>query len=152
MIMMMMIVLIMICSRPPLYGYHADTSLSRTVFFVPGESPYDFLQIQPALCGHLLMWTTQWTLVSCQINRFSWNVNLANADSSFSPCAVINLSLFKIKKIFVWKYIDVPSTSVHQTGWIVDVNFGLFCIKRVIRGTILIKQSENERFFSVSLD
>ena len=98
MIMMMMIVLIMICSRPPLYGYHADTSLSRTVFFVPGESPYDFLQIQPALCGHLLMWTTQWTLVSCQINRFSWNVNLANADSSFSPCAVINLSLFKIKK------------------------------------------------------
>ena len=98
MIMMMMIVLIMICSRPPLYGYHADTSLSRTVFFVPGESPYDFLQIQPALCGHLLMWTTQWTLVSCQINRFSWNVNLANADSPFSPCAVINLSFFKIKK------------------------------------------------------
>ena len=98
MIMIMMIVLIIIYSRPPLYGYHADTSLSRTVFFVPGESPYDFLQIQPALCGHLLMWTTQWTLVSCQINRFSWNVNLANADSSFSPCAVINLSLFKIKK------------------------------------------------------
>ena len=47
MIMMMMIVLIMIYSRPPLYGYHADTSLSRTVFFVPGESPYIFCKFNP---------------------------------------------------------------------------------------------------------
>ena len=47
MIMMMMIVLIIIYSRPPLYGYHADTSFSRTVFFVPGESPYIFCKFNP---------------------------------------------------------------------------------------------------------
>ena len=32
-------------SRKPLYGYplYTNTSLLRTVFFVPGESPYHFL-------------------------------------------------------------------------------------------------------------
>ena len=32
-------------SRTPLYGYplYTDTSLLRTVFFVPGENPYHFL-------------------------------------------------------------------------------------------------------------
>ena len=44
---MMMIALIMIYSRPPLYGYHEDTSLLRTVFFVPGESSYIFSKFNP---------------------------------------------------------------------------------------------------------
>ena len=47
-----------------------DTSLLRTVFFVPGESPYIFcklnlLNMDTHLCG-------QRTIVSCPRNRFSY--------------------------------------------------------------------------------
>ena len=44
-------------SETPLYGHslNTDTSLLRTVCFVPGErKPLHFLLIQPALYGHPL--------------------------------------------------------------------------------------------------
>ena len=62
-----------------------DTLLLRTVFFVPVESPYIFskfnpLNINTRYCG-------QRKLFSCPMNRFSYKVNLANADTLlFTVC------------------------------------------------------------------
>ena len=73
-------------SRTALYGHplNTETSLLRTVFFVYGEREpsHAFSLNSTHLFRTPLM--RQRTLFSCSINRFSYKINLANADTSFS--------------------------------------------------------------------
>ena len=108
----------------------------------------------PALCGHfvitdsllcswgkplsfslnssrLIRTPVNWghrTLFSCPapINRFSYKVNLANADTLLSTVCCNTPFFGRYRKTFSWLNVDVPSTIVHQLGWIVDANFRLF--------------------------
>ena len=68
----------------------------------------------------------QQTLVSCPTNTFIWKVNLTYADTLLSTVCSNKPSLFQGKKPCSWQHVNIPSASVHQIGWFVDVKFRLF--------------------------
>ena len=74
----------------------------------------------------IISYTSHQTLVSCPTNTFIWKVNLTYADTLLSTVSSNKPSLFQGRKPFSWQHVNVPSASVHQIEWFVDVNFRLF--------------------------
>ena len=68
----------------------------------------------------LNLWNRQLTLFSCAMNRFSYKVNLTNTDTLLSTVCCSKSFFFEGQKTFNWPHVHVPSTIVHQIGWIVD--------------------------------
>ena len=52
-----------------------------------------------------------------------WKPPSANADTSLSTVCCNWPFLFEVKKSLSWQHVDVPSATIHQIGWFVDVNF-----------------------------
>ena len=74
----------------------------------------------------IISYTSHQTLVSCPTNTFIWKVNLTYADTLLSTVCSNKPSLSQGKKPCSWQHVNVPSASVHQIGWFVDVKFRLF--------------------------
>ena len=108
---------------PALYGHFVITDS----FLCPWGKPLSLSLNSTRLIRTPVNWGHR-TLFSCPapMNRFSYKVNLANADTLLSTGCCNKPFFWRDRNAFCWLNVNVPSIIVHQLGWIVGANFRLF--------------------------
>ena len=79
--------------------------------------------IKQVFCSLVMDWEAEQKQVTYCVAVKQNTVQSRFTDTSLTPMCCNKPFLLEGKKSLSWQHVDVPSTTVHQIGWFVDVNF-----------------------------
>ena len=79
--------------------------------------------IKQVFCSLVMDWEAEQKQVTYCVAVKQNTVQSRFTDTSVTPMCCNKPFLLEGKKSLSWQHVDVPSTTVHQIGWFVDVNF-----------------------------